>query len=134
MAVTKRDLVIEVTNRLGLVQNNVLKIVQGTLDAITDSLSDGKRLELRGFGVFDVKTKKSRPARNPRTGEKVILPARRVVTFKPGKKMRYMVENGRSTPSARITTPQQTPSPSTSSGGYSSESVEAANSSEPEQF
>lgn len=119
MAVTKRDLVIEVTNRLGLVQNNVLKIVQGTLDAITDALADGNRLELRGFGVFDVKVKKSRPARNPRTGEKVMLPTRRVVTFKPGKKMRQMVEAGgppRPTPKP-VEEPTSESPPSPSPGG-----------------
>jgi len=123
MAVTKRDLVIEVTNRLGLVQNNVLKIVQGTLDAITDALADGNRLELRGFGVFDVKTKKSRPARNPRTGEKVMLPTRRVVTFKPGKKMRYMVETGGDSQGSPPAQPSSTPpAESSSSAGPPSSS------------
>jgi len=88
---TKRELVIQVANRLGMTQSDVAKIIGGTFDTISQSLSDGRRWELRDFGVFEVKTRASRIGRNPRTGDKVPVPERRVVTFRPGKIMKEAV-------------------------------------------
>jgi nucleoid DNA-binding protein len=88
---TKRELVIRVANKLGMTQNDVAKIVEGMFDAISRNLADGHRWELRDFGVFEVKTRASRIGRNPRTGEQVPVPERRVVTFRPGKRMKEIV-------------------------------------------
>lgn len=97
---TKRELVIEVAERLGFTQNEVSDVVQATLDAITDSLAEGKRLEIRNFGVFDLKKRDARMGRNPRTGESVPIDEKRVAVFKPGKSLKERVESPASTPSA----------------------------------
>src|SRR5829696_2752201 len=67
------------------------EIVQQTFDAIVDTLLEQGRIELRNFGVFEVKQRKARKARNPRTGDKVDVPPKNVVTFKPGKEMEERV-------------------------------------------
>ncbi|MFQ5507135.1 MAG: HU family DNA-binding protein [Planctomycetota bacterium] len=72
----------------------VKDVIQRFLDKITEELSEGNRLEFREFGVFEVKNRAPRRAQNPRTLEKVQVPAKRVVKFKVGRKMREMVENG----------------------------------------
>jgi nucleoid DNA-binding protein len=90
--VTKRELVIEVAERLGYTQNEVASVVQATLDAITECLRDGHRLEIRNFGVFEVKKRDARTGRNPRTGEEVSIAEKRVATFKPGKALKEYVE------------------------------------------
>lgn len=88
---TKRELVIRVANKLGMTQSDVARVVEGTFEAISEALAEGKRWELRDFGVFEVKTRASRIGRNPRTGDQVPVPERRVVTFRPGKKMKEVV-------------------------------------------
>ena len=73
----------------GLVQQQVLDVVQKTLDYIAESLAKGKKVELRNFGVFEVKVRKARVGRNPNAPERdVPIPERAVVKFKPGKEMR----------------------------------------------
>ncbi len=94
MSLTKRELVNEVASRLGLTQNEVSGVVQELLEAIMDSLVDGNRLEIRNFGVFEVKERESRIGRNPRTGEEVPIPRKRVTTFRPGKALKQWVEAG----------------------------------------
>lgn len=91
VTMTKRELVIRVANQLGMTQNDVARIIEGTFETISHSLSEGSRWELRDFGVFEVKTRVSRMGRNPRTGDQVPVPERRVVTFRPGKKMRERI-------------------------------------------
>ena len=81
---TKKDIVLKVTSGPGLKQLDVKKAVQRSLDAIVESLARGETVELRNFGNFKVKSRKGRTGRNPRTGEKVPVPPKRVVTFKPG--------------------------------------------------
>ena len=81
---TKKDIVLRVSSETGLKQLDVKKVVQRSLDAIVESLSKGDTVELRNFGIFKVKSRKGRTGRNPRTGEKVPVPPKRVVTFKPG--------------------------------------------------
>ncbi len=81
---TKKDIVLRVASETGLKQLDVKRVVQHSLDAIVDSLSKGATVELRNFGIFKVKSRKGRTGRNPRTGEKVPVPPKRVVTFKPG--------------------------------------------------
>ncbi len=91
MTMTKRELVIKVANKLGMTQSTVAKIIEGAFETISQTLAEGERWELRDFGVFEVKTRASRIGRNPRTGEQVPVPERKVVTFRPGKKMKELV-------------------------------------------
>lgn len=81
---TKKDIVIKVSNDTNLTQIDVKKIVQRMLDVILESLERGETVELRNFGVFKVKNRRGRLGRNPRTGQEVSVPEKRVVVFKPG--------------------------------------------------
>jgi integration host factor subunit beta len=84
---TKKEIVKQISDDLDLTQLKVKDIVQKTFDAIVETLLEEGRIELRNFGVFEVKRRKARKARNPRTGEKVNVEPKNVVTFKPGKDM-----------------------------------------------
>ncbi len=88
---TKKEIVKQISERAGLTQLKTKEIVQWTFDAIVDTLIQDERIELRNFGVFEVKRRKARKARNPRTGEKVDVEPKNVVTFKPGKEMEERV-------------------------------------------
>ena len=88
---TKKEIVKEISEKLGLTQLKTKEIVQQTFDAIIETLVQEERIELRNFGVFEVKQRAARKARNPRTGAKVEVPAKFVVTFKPGKEMEEKV-------------------------------------------
>lgn len=88
MTMTKRDLVTLLANKLGMTQADVANVLESFLDEICHRLADGRRLEFRDFGVLETKTRASRVGRNPRTGEQVPIPERKVVTFKPGKRMK----------------------------------------------
>src|SRR5438270_11501907 len=89
--VTKKEIVKQIAERIGETQLKTKDIVQQTFDAIRDTLIEQGRIELRNFGVFEVKQRKARKARNPRTGEKVEVPPKCVVTFKPGNEMEERV-------------------------------------------
>jgi nucleoid DNA-binding protein len=89
--VTKKEIVKQISERIGLTQLKTKEIVQQTFDAIVDTLLEVGRIELRNFGVFEVKQRKARKARNPRTGARVDVPPKNVVTFKPGKEMEERV-------------------------------------------
>lgn len=92
---TKKDIVIEVAERSELshlTQTDIRKVIQSTLDYIIESLIKGKSIELRNFGVFKTKVRKARMARNPKTGQKVAVPDRKVVVFKPGLMMKKKVK------------------------------------------
>ena len=89
---TKRDLVVRISKETELGQQDVLDVVQKTLDYIAESVAKGNTVELRNFGVFEVKVRKARIGRNPNEPEKNIpIPQRSVVKFKPGKEMREAV-------------------------------------------
>ena len=89
---TKRDLVVRISEETGLVQQQVLNIIQRTLDHISGALAKGETVELRNFGVFEVKVRKARIGRNPNSpATDVRIPPRAVVKFKPGKEMRAEV-------------------------------------------
>ena len=89
---TKRELVVKISEETGQVQQKVLLVVQRTLDLIAESLAARKNVELRNFGVFEVKVRKARIGRNPHRPEKEVqIPQRAVVKFKPGKEMREAV-------------------------------------------
>ncbi len=91
-SITKKDIVMKVSNSTNLTQIDVKKIVQRTLDVIVESLEEGHTVELRNFGVFKVKTRRGRIGRNPRTGQEVAVPEKRVVVFKPGLILKHKVK------------------------------------------
>lgn len=91
---TKRDLVIQISKNTHLTQQEVFAVIQQTLDGITDALATGRDVELRNFGVFEVRLTKSRVGRNPNKPEHdVVIPSRATVKFKSGKIMRQRVLN-----------------------------------------
>jgi nucleoid DNA-binding protein len=89
--VTKKEIVKAISDEIGMTQLKTKEIVQKTFDAIVETLIQDRRIELRNFGVFEVKKRAARKARNPRTGDKVFVPEKYVVTFKPGKEMEEKV-------------------------------------------
>ncbi len=89
---TKKDIVKAISEQIGMTQLKTKEIVQKTFDAIIDTLVREERIELRNFGVFEVKKRAARKARNPRTGTRVDVPEKYVVTFKPGKEMEERVK------------------------------------------
>ena len=88
---TKKEIVKQISEEIGLTQLKTKEIVQKTFDAIIETLVRERRIELRNFGVFEVKKRAARKARNPRTGERVDVAEKFVVTFKPGKEMEEKV-------------------------------------------
>ena len=88
---TKKDIVRQISEEIGETQLKTKKIVQLTFNAIVETLLETGRIELRKFGVFEVKQRKARKARNPQTGDPVEVPPKNVVTFKPGKEMEERV-------------------------------------------
>ncbi|NOX97045.1 MAG: integration host factor subunit beta [Nitrospirae bacterium] len=88
---TRRDLAAKIAEKKGLRQNDVKVVVDEVLKEISQSLARGEKVELRDFGVFKVKERKSRLGRNPKTGETVPVPARKVVHFKVGKELKELV-------------------------------------------
>lgn len=88
---TKADLVEEISGRTGVSKNHTALIVDGLLDSICRVLSDGKHLEIRGFGTFKVRERRARRARNPRSGAEVLVPAKLVPVFKPSKELKAQV-------------------------------------------
>ncbi len=92
MTLTKRNLVVRISTDTGIIQHEVMQVVQKTLDYIAEALARGEKVELRNFGVFEVKTRKARIGRNPNSpNTDVPIPARSIVKFKPGKEMRVEV-------------------------------------------
>ena len=92
---TKKEIVKQISDELGLTQLKTKEIVQKLFDSIIDTLvhDEKHRIELRNFGVFEVKKRAARKARNPRTGDDVPVEAKYVVTFKPGKEMEQKVKD-----------------------------------------
>ncbi len=88
----KRDIVLKISQDTEIKQVIVKEVVQRTLDTIYESLKAGKRIELRNFGVFQVKKRKKRIGRNPKTGEVVPVPERKTVVFKPGLEMKKYIK------------------------------------------
>ena len=88
---TKKEIVKTISDEIGLTQLKTKEIVQKTFDAIVETLCEDGRIELRNFGVFEVKKRAARKARNPRTGDPVEVAARPVPVFKPSKELRALV-------------------------------------------
>src|SRR3954463_10984839 len=89
--VTKKEIVKTISEEIGMTQLKTKEIVQKTFNAIVETLVEEQRIELRNFGVFEVKKRAARKARNPRTGQRVDVPQKFVITFKPGKEMEEKV-------------------------------------------
>ena len=101
---TKRDIVLQVSKETGITQQEVFAVVQLTLDSITDALASGRDVEIRNFGVFEVRLTKARVGRNPKDpGTDVPIPARATVKFKSGKIMtqRVLLRTGELSKAAR---------------------------------
>ncbi len=110
--VTKKEIVKTISEDIGLTQLKTKEIVQKTFDAIVEALVEERRIELRNFGVFEVKERAARKARNPRTGERVDVPEKMVVTFKPGKEMEEKVRQLEAARKARQAAQAATAQPS----------------------
>lgn len=89
---TKKDIALKVADATGIKQIVVKKVLEGIFDCIVESLLRDEKIELRNFGVFKVKTRRSRIGRNPRTGQVVPVPTRKVVVFKPGLEMKQKIK------------------------------------------
>jgi len=89
---TKKDIILKVSDETNLKQIDVKKVVQKTFDCIVEALIRGEKIELRNFGVFKIKQRKSRIGRNPRTGQVIPVPPRKVVVFKPGLEIKKKVK------------------------------------------
>jgi len=89
---TKKEIVKSISQDLGLSKSKTREVVQKTFDAIIDALVTEGRIELRNFGIFEVKKRSARTGRNPRTGDEIMVPARCVVNFKAGKVMEERVK------------------------------------------
>ena len=92
MALTKAEMAEKLFDDLGLNKREAKEMVEGFFDEIRDSLSSNDQVKMSGFGNFDLRDKKQRPGRNPKTGEEIPISARRVVTFRPGQKLKARVE------------------------------------------
>lgn len=103
----KKELALQISEQFDISHNVSLKIVQHFLDQIVGELNEGNRIELRNFGVFEVRTRKSRVARNPRTGEKVQVPEKKTVVFKPGKELLNPGSKAQPAPPSNPLPPQQ---------------------------
>ena len=91
-SLTKADLAEKLYEELGFNKREAKEIVELFFDEIRDSLESNEQVKLSGFGNFDLRDKKQRPGRNPKTGEEIPITARRVVTFRPGQKLKARVE------------------------------------------
>ncbi|MFI5370704.1 MAG: HU family DNA-binding protein [Candidatus Eisenbacteria bacterium] len=88
---TKADLVEQIAEETGVSKHHTALIVDGMLEAVCRALSDGRHLEIRGFGTFKVRERRARRARNPRSGSEVQVPAKLVPVFKPSKELKAQI-------------------------------------------
>ncbi len=92
MALTKADMAESLFNQLGLNKREARELVDVLFEDLRVALTSGEQVKLSGFGNFDLRDKNQRPGRNPKTGEEIPITARRVVTFRPGQKLKSRVE------------------------------------------
>ena len=92
MALTKARIAEHLHEELGLNKREAKELVDHFFDEVRNALSNGRQVKLSGFGNFDLRDKNPRPGRNPKTGEEIPITARRVVTFRPGQKLKARVE------------------------------------------
>ncbi|MFN2238326.1 MAG: integration host factor subunit beta [Thermoanaerobaculia bacterium] len=95
---TKAELVDEVSRAIQVTKKQAEAIVNVVFDSIVDSLRSGEKIELRGFGSFRLRSRKSRTGRNPKTGEKVEVPSKKIPYFKPGKELKELINDSKDEP------------------------------------
>lgn len=95
MALTKAELAENLFENVGMNKRDAKEIVEAFFEEIRKALESGEQVKLSGFGNFDLRDKNERPGRNPKTGEDIPITARRVVTFRPGQKLKARVENAK---------------------------------------
>jgi len=110
---TKAELVEEVARVSDLTKKHSESIVNTVFDSIIDALQKDEKIELRGFGSFRIRQRRSRQGRNPKTGDKVDVPAKRIPYFKPGKELKELINSSSAAPAAAPATP--VPQPATDS-------------------
>ena len=93
MALTKAEMAEHLFEKLGMNKRDAKELVEAFFEEVREALEDGEQVKLSGFGNFDLRQKNERPGRNPKTGEDIPIKARRVVTFRPGQKLKSRVEN-----------------------------------------
>ncbi len=93
MALTKAEMAENLFEKLGVSKRDAQDLVEAFFEEVRRSLENGEQVKLSGFGNFDLRDKNQRPGRNPKTGEDIPITARRVVTFRPGQKLKSRVEN-----------------------------------------
>lgn len=93
MALTKAEMAESLFNELGLNKREARELVDAFFEDMRNALANGEQIKLSGFGNFDLRDKNQRPGRNPKTGEEIPITARRVVTFRPGQKLKARVES-----------------------------------------
>ncbi len=96
MALTKAEVAEHLFEKVGLSKRDAKDMVEIFFEDIRETLESGEQVKLSGFGNFDLREKSERPGRNPKTGEDIPISARKVVTFRPGQKLKSRVENGNS--------------------------------------
>ena len=96
MALTKAEVAEHLYEKVGLSKRDAKNMVEVFFEEIRETLESGEQVKLSGFGNFDIRQKKERPGRNPKTGEDIPISARKVVTFRPGQKLKSRVEDGNS--------------------------------------
>jgi integration host factor subunit alpha len=100
MALTKAEIAEHLFEKLGINKRDAKDIVELFFEEVREALEKGEQVKLSGFGNFDIRQKNERPGRNPKTGEDIPIKARRVVTFKPGQKLKSRVEHAQVEPDA----------------------------------
>jgi len=90
---TKAEIVEEIYDKLGLTKKDIARVIDLFFEIVKDGLKRGEHIELRGFGTFEVRTREERSARNPKTGESVVVPKRNVPYFRPGKDLKAISKN-----------------------------------------
>ena len=98
---TKAELVEKVANQINLTKKQTEVVVNTVFSSITDSLAEGKKVELRGFGSFRIRQRNARVGRNPKSGQKVDVPSKKVPFFKAGKELRELVDEREAKEAAR---------------------------------
>jgi integration host factor subunit alpha len=93
MALTKAEMAEHLFEKLGMNKRDAKDLVEAFFEEVREALESGEQVKLSGFGNFDLRQKSERPGRNPKTGEDIPIRARRVVTFRPGQKLKSRVEN-----------------------------------------
>ena len=117
MVMTKAELVEDVARAAELTKKDAERLVEIVFESIIDTLNQGEKIELRGFGSFRVRERGARRGRNPKTGDPVNIPAKRVPYFKPGKELKELINEEHATASAETNSSASSSAASTPDDG-----------------